>query len=844
MNLVLKLSKTDEELNKLNKVIFNLSTKLRAIPGGKELENLRLLHRLSQNDIFEYKERIKVLEENIKLNSEIIYNLRKKNEYLKKNKKIEKYENIPTKAKNINDIAKKFGIISIRKFIPSESKVNFNKKEIKKDQIPIAILEGYLKEKKKFEKIFEDLKIKCNAYYNEENKQKEIINNYTILIDEIKNEIQIIDNNFNIKYDNININLNDEKKILEEICLKVGLLSSSLMELKDINIDVKNFSKFENILNDIYNNISKINKKEYDNENSLAYILKEIKISIQELQNICFLVSEKINEFNNKNTSFQKELEELKKIYKKYKNENIKRNESIRISLIQKHTNVNNTRILNNNQEMNNINLNNNSPIAQTILIRPKSSKEDLYKTTALFSKEQEEKQYQYPQLLEKNWHEICYVYDNYDIYDVYYTLKSVGLQMISYFDKSIFYIKDNSIVELFTINEEKKDFKNNGYYIEFKINLKNSQTAKIHIKYKHNKDRSGKNKKFDFEEWYGISAKLNKKCIGKFILILKGNFDIIHFSDDFLVKNQKNKADTEYVWGGLIPSNGKMTSIKFTRKKTKWSANYYIKTIEINGSNNFNHFTYYVDPIFFYGNNNIIDFKITSPQTKDIIYSEEDKKFIINYKNNRIFEINYQVTIENNSKPGWIIDLTDEEIKKLMPKEDVRDANILKPIAKKIVENFDKMHKNSEFIYYDFMKIGEWVNKNITYDITYSGRLEYTAIDIYNNKRGVCHHFTRLSNALLYSLGYQVLYTMGYCANYTTENIFNNKDCHAWSLIKIGNLWFPFDSTWGLLKGRVPITHIFANVNLTNSYRCTYSNSGCGLISYDKCEMQGKYIE
>ena len=58
----------------------------------------------------------------------------------------------------------------------------------------------------------------------------------------------------------------------------------------------------------------------------------------------------------------------------------------------------------------------------------------------------------------------------------------------------------------------------------------------------------------------------------------------------------------------------------------------------------------------------------------------------------------------------------------------------------------------------FDFQKIGFWVKKNIKYDLNLSGHYQYFALDIYKMRRGVCHHFTVLSNALLYSLGYKVL--------------------------------------------------------------------------------------
>jgi len=132
-----------------------------------------------------------------------------------------------------------------------------------------------------------------------------------------------------------------------------------------------------------------------------------------------------------------------------------------------------------------------------------------------------------------------------------------------------------------------------------------------------------------------------------------------------------------------------------------------------------------------------------------------------------------------------------------------------LENFARKIIKEFDENNKNSDFEFLDFMKIALWVHKNIKYDLNYVGRDDLTAIDIYNLKVGVCSHFTRLSNALLYSLGYKVLYVHGFVME-NIEEITNIG--HAWSIIKINNKWYPFDSTWGIISGKLPISHIFSN--------------------------------
>jgi len=80
------------------------------------------MHQLCENDISEYKVQIKALEENIKLNKDILNNLRKENESLKKAKNIKKENDEDQKPVTIKNISKKFGINLINKLLPSLSK--------------------------------------------------------------------------------------------------------------------------------------------------------------------------------------------------------------------------------------------------------------------------------------------------------------------------------------------------------------------------------------------------------------------------------------------------------------------------------------------------------------------------------------------------------------------------------------------------------------------------------------------------------------------------------------------------------------------------------------------------
>ena len=137
-----------------------------------------------------------------------------------------------------------------------------------------------------------------------------------------------------------------------------------------------------------------------------------------------------------------------------------------------------------------------------------------------------------------------------------------------------------------------------------------------------------------------------------------------------------------------------------------------------------------------------------------------------------------------------------------------------LKDIAENIIEEFDKNNKNSDYEFLDFMKIALWVHKNIKYDLNYSGRRDLTPIDVYKMRVGVCYHYTILCNALLYSLGYKFIFISGFCCDKISDDYINTGG-HAWSLIKINNKWYPIDSTWGIISGKLPVSHVFGGFGL-----------------------------
>ena len=116
-----------------------------------------------------------------------------------------------------------------------------------------------------------------------------------------------------------------------------------------------------------------------------------------------------------------------------------------------------------------------------------------------------------------------------------------------------------------------------------------------------------------------------------------------------------------------------------------------------------------------------------------------------------------------------------------------------------------------------DYYKIGEWVNRNIKYNISYSGK-DLSISDIIRIKQGVCQHYTLLYNSLLNSIGIEAVDSSGY----SVTDLNNPTDGrHAWTIAKIDGKWIGLDATWGIFSGYLPLCHLFQNFELHYNPQC-----------------------
>ena len=815
INLDIDRQNLEEELKNKNKIHLS----------EKKYYKLKENHKLFQEVIQNYIEKNNKLQIRKKDNEELIQKLKLENKNLQKNNKIISNEKKGNNNKLIHSIKDLKESMNFCFFNDNDDnkEIKENENEVKLEDIKPKYnginLEELKYKKEEYEIKYKELKEESNLFYGDIEEQKKIVENHKNYL----NEINLQMNNFNEKLSisNLNnkiMNINKPNKKITKINQEINIFTDSIEQLKEIYLDGKKLflDSIEKNLKEISYNLNVINGNKYKNEYELDNIIKNLRYKIEAIQNLCFIFKDNKNIFNDTNSIINEKVENLKDLYDKYVKEN-KKKKNIKKKEIKKEENIE----LSINSNINNyINNNENISLKDSFLfeVEDKKNKIELYKTKVLFEnkeKEEIESFFEEAKIIRKNWHEKCYIYDDYDLHDIYYDIEAVGLDEKNYFNVCYHSFQYNKIIEIqdFSINNEasSKYIKRNKN-IEFEVKLNNLEISRIHIVYKESKDLKKKKKgsiefrKIYRDEVYGLD-KLLEGQIAKFILILKGSFDIVNFDKYFLIRNENNLNEVEYIWGGIVPKGGLKTNILFSPKEAIWSFNISTK---VSSESNIRNTIFKVPVEFIGGNNEAINVIPSSPQTSKITLDEKKRHYIFKYKNTKYKEVDTIIEGKfiNKSKGEWIVDISDKQVDKFIPKDFILCKPQLNKIAKKIIEEFDLEHKNSDFKFKDYMKIGKWVNENIKYDLRYIEETGLTAIDIYNKRRGVCHHFTKLSNALLYSLGYKVISIYGYTCENSLE--FNENSAHSWSLIKLDDKWYPFDSTWGILSGKLPVSHIF----------------------------------
>ena len=749
------------------------------------------------NDINIYNEE----KNNIKIEND-----ENKNKLNKTSSKFEEEINIENKEKNEFDLKKK--------------KLE-EEQEIKKERNELDL------KKKKFEKE----KLKYNNIYNNflDNSNHNTID-YQILLDKLNIDLEEINNSLNMSIKGLKIQeeiskiINEQNIVYDNLKQDIKTISNNISNLTNIYEGlVDKIKTKDNIIENIQQKIDEI--KDIENSNNLLSILKEtngiISDKLNELDNIIKDIENEIKSYNTKKEDINKDIVNIQEKINNYRN------------VIQ---NLINKIIEESENDFKNVD---EKFIKNSMLIFSKENPEDIFKSKLLFNNNVKETKAYKPILLYKNWNEKCYIYNDYDIHEINFELKAVGLPgRICLNNGSIGLSMDTSI-EIMELQidgkETKSEYKN--YTIRFRINLGNEQSNLVYLKYKESpllanlSEGEKKERNFYRCNYYGIKKYVQNQT-AKFTLVNQSDFEIINFDENFLIKENENI----YKWGGIVPIDGKRTIVRMSKPEGKFIFEIKEKIENIEQKSIINEkliVPFYLEG----GNNNIIKIVSSSQQTNQIIKNEKTKNYEVNFINIKENIGIFSIKSEFICKGEWKCELTDEEIESEIPKDFKENKNIFKKMANNIIKEYNEEHKKDLIEVTDMAIIGKWIKNNIKYDINYLKKLEITAIETLENKIGSHYHITQLYNALMFSLGYKCIYISGFIPN--KSNMYNENDSHSWSLIKVNDKWLPFDATCGIFTGKLPITHVFKSYFIKK-----VNKEGSDNVKIRDTEIHGKILD
>ena len=340
--------------------------------------------------------------------------------------------------------------------------------------------------------------------------------------------------------------------------------------------------------------------------------------------------------------------------------------------------------------------------------------------------------------------------------------------------------------------NQESKDDcqsslkeEDDKYIFEYSFKLYTNE--KLYIKYKYSFASETRDLYYLQEVVKIPSINSAGKC--NFKIIIPSNYKSLGLKYNKLKKESNNI----YSYNDNCPSEEIEEEIRISPEKTYWKADmsYYVESTEPISNN----ITLTFLRMYKRGKNRNKNYKLTTYENDVLNDSEliKDEIYVnaeIPGKNNNKIGVNLHTSFINNLNNDFIV-YTSDEFYDL-------DQNIDDAIKAKV----DEILKDSKYKDYpDYEKIGKFVYDYMTYDLSYHGK-QLTPIQIFNEKRGVCEHYTLLYNTMLNYIGIKTLTCVGYGFK-DKETSANEKTVgHAWSGALIDGKLKELDATWDLFEG------------------------------------------
>ena len=358
------------------------------------------------------------------------------------------------------------------------------------------------------------------------------------------------------------------------------------------------------------------------------------------------------------------------------------------------------------------------------------------------------------------------------------------------------------SEIDLVEFNGKPFNYRKNGDSIEFNnIKCYNNQFIEIHLKYKY---YFNENKDLYRQENVLLSNQTGAYC--KSIVQIPDEYVVIAAKDIF---QKSPDINNRYIYQGILNGENISECFKFCREKARWEIE---QEYILEASRNIDSCEFTINKIFKGGNLKELRYDMTY-NGAELTDTGENYVFKYDKFNSNKALINLKIKVENSTS-NYYFNENKEYLTRIPPEEIQFFQSLVNQITSSDQSNLP-----------DYKKIGKWVHNHIKYNLQLTGK-KFTAMEIYNNKQGVCEHFTKLYNTLLTAYGIDAVKVCGYAKDITEYNTKvkkkegdNNQNQnadpsgrHAWTLAKIDGEWVPLDATWDLFDKKVPITHIYEN--------------------------------
>ena len=383
-------------------------------------------------------------------------------------------------------------------------------------------------------------------------------------------------------------------------------------------------------------------------------------------------------------------------------------------------------------------------------------------------------------------------------------------VQTLSFSDGQTLSLISNECQKFKNTGDEVKDsactakYEKNGNNYKFNYEYELFSDEYIIVKYKFTITESTKQILYRQESIYVSNLYSDGFCDYKFIIPEK--YKNLGLQNN----NFQKESDYIYTYNNNCPSERIDDVIRIAPKGGKWKGE---MSFYLESSSPFSGDVTLKFPRLYRGGKNKNDnYEITNDEGNELKESDliTDTIFLntkLSGINKKKVGVNLQTAFSNNL----------EEDFDFYPTEDflVLEQNIDDKIKAKVNEIIND--QNSEYKDYpDYYKIGKFINSYMTYDLDYLGR-DLTALEIFEEKRGVCEHYTTLYNVMLNYIGIKTQRIFGWAFDKDNTSGDENTIGHAWTLALISNngnsKYMELDSTWDLFEG-VPAGHILKGFN------------------------------